>query len=69
MLLYTFLGSFNSSFKDVHILMLSWDVSVHYLLHYFFASIYDSWIREPLLGVIREQGEWPLRPKGARSIV
>ncbi len=24
---------------------------------------------EPQLGVIREQGEWPLRPKGARSMV
>ncbi len=23
---------------------------------------------EPPLGVIREQGEWPLRPKGARSM-
>ena len=25
-------------------------------------------IIEPPLGVIREQGEWPLRPKGARSM-
>ncbi len=25
--------------------------------------------KEPPLGVIREQGEWPLRPKGARSMV
>ncbi len=24
-------------------------------------------IKEPPLGVIREQGEWPLRPKGAGS--
>ncbi len=28
----------------------------------------DPLFDEHLLGVIREQGEWPLRPKGARSM-
>ena len=28
-----------------------------------------QYIFEPPLGVIGEQGKWPLRPKGARSMV
>ncbi len=41
-----------------------------------FSSATSTWLswdlttgnNETLLGVIREQGEWPLRPKGARSM-
>ena len=42
---------------------MKWPISFHNPLHDYMGIRYS----EPLLGIIREQGEWPLRHKGTGS--
>ena len=63
--LWTLLGflTFFLHFKNVKIMFPSyWDTLASFFLNQACS------IMEPPLGVIGEQGEWPLRPKGARSM-